>query len=222
MQERFGEWIETYLNAYRDSRDLMAEAMFHVIYGSPLLQAVVGLKAQDAGAKRMPGKSAPHFASVSRRIDELKSRIADGGPREAALRALLYIRMPDGAVDERSFNLLRRMRDETGKGLTLAEFKTLVREQFLMLLLDERRAVAAIPAMVAQDRDMAGRIKAKFQRMIEVVELRTDEAKSRLAEIQELLNKVSISEPDRGPEPKKMHIGTVRHMRTPAMRHPKH
>ena len=62
------------------------------------------------------------------------------------MRALLYIRMPEGVVDERGFNLLRRMREETGKGLTLAAFKKLVREQFFMLLLDERRAVEAIPA----------------------------------------------------------------------------
>ena len=71
------------------------------------------------------------------------------------IRALLYIRMPEGVVDERGFNLLRRMREETGKGLTLAEFKKLLREQFFMLLLDERRAVEAIPAMLAKDPELA-------------------------------------------------------------------
>ncbi len=89
---------------------------------------------------------------VARRIDELRrTTSAKGGPREAVIRALLYIRMPEGVVDERGFNLLRRMREEAGRGLTLGEFKQLLREQFFMLLLDERRAVEAIPDMLAQD-----------------------------------------------------------------------
>ncbi len=132
-QEQVSDWIETSLDAYRDVRDHMSEAMFHAIYGSPLLQAMVGLKASDASPRRRPGKDAAHLALVAQRIDELKSGITEGGPREAALRALLYIRMPEGAIDERGFNLLRRMREEAGKGLTLVEFKRLVREQFFML-----------------------------------------------------------------------------------------
>jgi hypothetical protein len=92
---------------------------------------------------------------VAQRIDELKDDIAKGGPREAVLRALLYIRMPEGLVDERGFNFLRRMREEAAEGLTLSAFKKLLREQFSMLLLDERRAVEAIPAMLGKDPDLA-------------------------------------------------------------------
>jgi hypothetical protein len=47
-------------------------------------------------------------------------------------RALLHIRMPQGLVDERGFNFLRRMREEAAKGLTLSVFKKMVREQFFM------------------------------------------------------------------------------------------
>ena len=73
------------------------------------------------------------LALVARRIDELKHAIPQGGPREATIRALLYVRMPEGVVDERGFNLLRRMRQEAGGDLTLSEFKKLLREQFFML-----------------------------------------------------------------------------------------
>lgn len=76
------------------------------------------------------------------------------------------------------------MRDERGGGLTLAEFKQLVRDQFFMLLLDEERALAAIPAMLATDRQEAARIARDMQRMIEVVGLRTKAAKTRLAKIE--------------------------------------
>ncbi len=186
-QEQFAQYIEQTLDAYRDVRDHMTEAWFHALYGSPLLHAMVGLGASDRSVRRRPGKDPAHAAAVARRIQELRSAIAEGGPREAVLRALLYIRMPEGLVDERGFNLLRRAREEAGDGLTLGEFKQLMREQFLTLLLDERRAVEAIPAMLAKDRDLASRMATNLRRMIDVVGLHTGLAKARLAEIEELI-----------------------------------
>ena len=94
--------------------------------------------------------------------------------------------MPDGVVDARGFNLLRRMREETGKGLNLATFKQIVREQFLMLLLDERSAVDAIPMMLATDRDLASRMRGKFDRMIELVGVHSKTARMRLVEVEAL------------------------------------
>jgi hypothetical protein len=232
MQEQASEWIEASLNAYRDMRDHASEAMFHTVYGSPLLQTLVGLKTADASHRRGPGKSASHLAFVSNRIDELLRGIKDGGPREAALRALLYIRMPDGVVDERSFNLLRRMRDEAGKGLSLADFKKVLREQFFMLLLDERGSVEAIPNMLKKDRELASRMKATFNRMIDAVPLQSDEAKARLIEMQGIFDKIALAQGPATPEPKKAshaileqkkpHMGTVRPMRPHVARPAKH
>ena len=187
-QERFAQSIEQALDGYRDVRDHLAEASFHAIYGSPLVQAMVGLKATDAGVRRRPGKDPAHVAAVARRIDELRADVAKGGPREAILRALLYIRMPEGLVEERGFNLLRRAREEAGEGLTIGEFKRLVREQFFMLLLDERRAIESIPAMLAKDQDLASRMADHLLRMIEVVGLGSRLAEARLAEIKELID----------------------------------
>ena len=183
-QTLFSDWIEASLNAYRDVCEHTSEALFHTIYGSPLLQALVGLQASHASPRQRPGKDAAHRALVARRIDELRQAITQGGPREAMIRALLYVRMPDGAVDERGFNLLRRMREEAGKGLTLAAFKKVLREQFFMLLLDERRAIEAIPAMLAKDPHLAARMAGKLRQLIDVVGLRNSEAKARLAEVE--------------------------------------
>ena len=58
--------------------------------------------------------------------------------------------MPQRATDERTFNLLRRMREERGGNMTLAEFKTVLREQGFMLLLDEERALATLPRLLAE------------------------------------------------------------------------
>ena len=186
-QEWVAKGIETSLDAYRDVRDHTSEALFHAVYGSPLLQALVGLKASDASPRRRLGRDATHLALVAQRIEELKKAIPEGGAREAVIRALLYIRMPGRVVDERAFNLLRRIREEAGKGITLAEFKQLLREQFLMLLLDERRAVEAIPAMLAKEPDIAPRMIAYLRRVIDVVELRNDLEKARLAEVEKLI-----------------------------------
>ena len=82
-QERFSDWIETSLDAYRDVRDHTSEALFHAIYGSPLVQALVGLKASDASPRRRPGKDAAHLALVAQ-ADRGAERAAS--PRAARAR----------------------------------------------------------------------------------------------------------------------------------------
>lgn len=193
MQEWFSDWMIATLDAYRDVRDDAAEAWFHAIYGSPFLQALVGLRASDESPRPRVGDDPAHHALVEQKITKLKQRIAGGGPREAVIRALLYIRMPEGEVDERGFNLLRRMRDETGKGLSLATFKQVLREQFLMLLLDERRAVNAIPTMLATDPELAIRMKGKLDRMIELVGVHSKLARARLAEVEALFERGEVA-----------------------------
>jgi hypothetical protein len=206
--ESFGRWIETSLDAYRDVRDNASEALFHAIYGSPLLQALVGLKASDENPRHRPGQDAAHMAFVAQRIKELKDRIPDGGPREAVIRALLYIRMPDGVADERGFNLLRRMREETGRGITA--FKQLLREQFLILVLDERRAIEAIPSMLIKDPDLASRLSGNFGRMFETVGVQSRTSKARLVEIEALFESVDQNEHLKTADQEQLDPDTVR------------
>ena len=221
-QEWVSDWIETSLDAYRDVRDHTSEAAFHAIYGSPLLQAFVGLKASDAGPRRGPGKDPAYLARLAKRIDELKKGIPDGGPREAAIRALIYVRLPEGVVDERSFNLLRRMREEAGRDLTLSEFKMLLREQFFMLLLDERRAVEAIPAMLAKDPELASRMTSNLRHLIDVVGLQSPIAKARFAEIEDLLEHGGQRDASSLAERETTHLETVRSVRAQTARSSKH
>ena len=203
-QEQLSDWIESSLDAYREVRDRASEAWFHAVYGSPFVQAMVGLKASDDSPRRRPGDDPVHMAFVAQRIEELTKAIAEGGPREAAIRALRYVRMPDGVVDERGFNLLRRMRDEAGGGSSLGAFKKLVREQFLMLLLDERRAVEAIPGMLARDPKSASRMAGILHRVIDAVGLRSELGRARLAEVERLF------EPERWVQPPALEVETQR------------
>jgi hypothetical protein len=75
---------------------------------------------------------------------------------EAALaRALIYIRLPDGSVDERGFAVIKLIRASrpAAKRLSLAQFKELIKEQYLLVCLDEERAIGAIPKLLGSDRD---------------------------------------------------------------------
>jgi Protein of unknown function (DUF3141) len=137
------------LDAWRDLRDRSAELMFLSVYGSPLLQAAVGIDPAGTAPLRRPGKDPFHRELLRERIAELKSRISVGGLREAAARVAIYVGMACSGPDERVFAAVRRLRlAPLGAGLTLAQFKTMVREQYFMLLIDPGAALAAIPKML--------------------------------------------------------------------------
>ena len=150
IQEAVSQQIVTMLDAWRDASETLAERMFLSIYGTPALQAAMGVDPQSAKPLRRAGKSPLHKQLLQARITELKSKIPTGGLREALVRAVLYVGMARNSVDERGFAMIRRIRAAQSEGLTLAEFKMLVREQYFMLLIDHEAALAAIPALLPQ------------------------------------------------------------------------
>jgi hypothetical protein len=84
----------------------------------------------------------------------LEQRIDQGGLLEAAVRALIYVRLPEGKVDERGFAALKQIGAELppAKRIGFAKFKEVVKEQYLILLLDTERAIAALPKLLSDDR----------------------------------------------------------------------
>jgi pimeloyl-ACP methyl ester carboxylesterase len=165
-EQQVSKQIASTLEGWGDLRDRMLEQCFLGFYGMPMVQALAGLAGTDESARRRPGKELEHLGLVAQQIEALKATAEEGGAREAAIRALLYIGMPDGVVDERAFAVVRRMRQEHGGGLPLSEFKAMIRRQFLLLLLDQERAVAAIPAMIARNGEAAPKILAALRRVI--------------------------------------------------------
>jgi hypothetical protein len=149
-QAKISDAIVAALDGYRDMRDKTMEQIFLATYSSPLLQALVGVPASDEAPRKRPEADPERIAFIEKRIAELKSRIAEGGLREAAIRSLVYIGMAGAGIDERAFNELQKIRAEN-TGMTLAEFKQTLREQFFSLLLDRDAALAAIPNMLPGD-----------------------------------------------------------------------
>ena len=215
-QERMGKAIESSLKAFGDLRDLYLETTFHAFYGSPVLQALVGLKASDAPPRHRPGVDAVYRAFLANRVDELTRDLAQGGPREAAIRALLYIRTPEGIADERGFRLLERMREDTGGDLSLADFKSMVRDQFFTLLLDEQQAIDAIPGMLDADPELASHMAKTLRKLVDVLGVESKLGKSRLAEITAMfeLRKKTQGQKNAGPE--KDRVKPVRPTQAPA------
>jgi pimeloyl-ACP methyl ester carboxylesterase len=151
MQEAMSKNIVRALDSWRDAQETMSEAMFLSIYGSPTLQAAVGVDPQSDPSPK-PEMSLDYRKRLDARIAELKSGIGKGGLRECILRGLLHVGMARGMVDERSVEALRRVqKNDSGQGLTLVEFKVLVREQFFMLLLEPNASLAAIPKLLPKD-----------------------------------------------------------------------
>jgi len=154
LQEAMSRQIVTLLDSWRDVRDAWFEQMFFSVYSSAAVQALAGLDAAATRPMRRAGKSRLHNELLQARIGELKARIPLGGLREAIVRSLLYVGMTRGAMDERGFEMVRRIRSSHSgtQSLSLPAFKSLVREQYLMLLIDPEAAVAALPSMLPADR----------------------------------------------------------------------
>jgi hypothetical protein len=141
-------WTVAALQTFGRARDAMTEAAFLTMYGGPLAQAMAGLTKDDAASGQRIARDLEREAEKTRAAAALAGRFESGGPAEAAVRALLYVRQAQGAADERAFTLLARLREARAMPRPRAELKTLVQDQFLLLRQDEARAIAAIPALL--------------------------------------------------------------------------
>jgi pimeloyl-ACP methyl ester carboxylesterase len=184
MQAMVSDSIIQMLESWGDLRDQSLERLFLTVYSNPLLQALMGIRASDGSPRRRPGMERERADFIQRRIAEIRAGIAEGGLREAAIRGMLYISMAGPGVDERAFNQVRQIRAQEG-GLTLDEFKRVLREQFFALTLDPDGAVSAIPTMVPlEDRQ---KVLGALRAVTSAVGEAQGERARRLARIEEML-----------------------------------
>jgi hypothetical protein len=195
LQTTVSERIIAALDAWRDLRDRSLEQIFLALYSTPVLQALVGIRASDESPRRQPGIEPERIAFIRERISEIKARIAEGGLREATIRGGVYIGLGGREVDERAFNQLRRIRTKHAD-LTLEEFKRVLREQFFALMHDPDGALAAIPRMVPADASARNEALAAIRAVVSAAGELTGERAERLARIEAMLG-----EPARTPAP---------------------
>jgi hypothetical protein len=157
-------------------------------YGSPLLQALAGLRADGAQTRRHIERELAREAAIEHKRAELEKRIEQASPIEAALRALIYVRHPQLSFDERSFKILKEINAglPESERISLARFKELMKEQFLIMRLYEERAVAAIPKLLPADRQERGARIGAIRRVLASGGTPQPESKRRLARIEML------------------------------------
>jgi pimeloyl-ACP methyl ester carboxylesterase len=197
VQAMISDGIIAALDGWRDLNERSMEQIFLGIYSSPLLQALVGLRASDEPPRRHPGIEPERLAFIQQRIAEIKARLGEGGLREAGIRSLIYIGLAGPGVDERAFNELRQIRSQHGQ-LTLEEFKRVLREQFFALLLDRDGALAAIPQMLLADAKQRGKMLAIIRQIASAAGELTGERAERLAQIEKLFQAAEPAAPASG------------------------
>jgi hypothetical protein len=185
-QEEVSTQIVSALDAWRDQQEKLSESIFLAIYGSPVLQAAVGVDSTSTRSSR-PAKSPLHRELLRKRIAELKSHISKGGLQEGVIRGLLYVEMARGDVDERGLQALRRLRlSGEAARLTLAQFKTMAREQFFLLLLYQEATLEAIPKLLPVDINQRRKGLATIRNVLSASGAITGEAAERLTRVTRL------------------------------------
>lgn len=154
-QQQVSDMIATSLDAWRDVRDAMQESTFKMVYESPWMAALVGLK--PGGERRVRSASTSWEREEMLRLKkaELEAAYEHGMPQEGFLRLLIYVAIGNSVVDVRPFNAIRRVMRSTpfGKTVTLAELKQAIRMQTWLVRNDQERALTTLPALLQEERD---------------------------------------------------------------------
>jgi hypothetical protein len=185
IEQMASSWITTCLDKFGELRDTMTEAVFLNTYGSPWLQALVGLGAAQPSPNE---RDLVREADISRLRSELDQQFEVGGPTEAALRALIYIRLPEGSIDERGFSVLKLIRASrpADKQASLGQFKEMVRKQYLLVFLDEERAITALPKLLGRNAASRRTALDALHRVLAARDGISEEGKRRLKRIESL------------------------------------
>jgi hypothetical protein len=150
------------------------------------VQAMVGLRADDASVSRSIGRDAAREAAAKQGAVHLEQQIDQGGLIEAVVRALLYVRLPEGTADERGFAALKQISGElpAAKRVGFVRFKEIVKEQYLILLLDAERAIAALPKLLPDNRRQRDEALTLVRRVLDARGALHEEGHRRLERIE--------------------------------------
>lgn len=190
VEQSMSTVIVEVLKAWGKARDDLVEKFFFATYAQPWLQALVGLGADNVSTGHRIERDLSREAAAAQAAAHLEQLIDQGGLVEAATRALIYIRLPEGSVDERGFAVIKEIGAELppAERIGYARFKELVKEQFLIVLLEEERAVEALPNMLRGDRRRCEEALAMLHRVLAARGELSPEAGRRLARVEQLLD----------------------------------
>jgi hypothetical protein len=188
IQENFSDEMIKLLDRMRQGIEQTSERLFLTLYGLPTLQTAVGIDPHSDQRLRHVAKDPLHSQLQQQRIAELRANMNQGGLPAATIRSLLFAALERGAIDERGFEALKRIR-EAHTDMALPEFKTMVREQSLMLLIDTDAALAAIPAMLPENVDQRTTAIGFIRQVLGAQGALSDADQQRLKRVEELFSR---------------------------------
>ena len=147
LQAKVSEQITSGLESYRVARDKLEEQIFFGFYGSPFVQALLGINA-DSIVRPAPETSPETLVARQDQTDAYEAMLKTGGFDEALTRTVLYVLAANRMLDQRCALALNVARQSL-MHLSLAEFKILVRNQFFVLQLEPERAIEVLPFLVS-------------------------------------------------------------------------
>jgi hypothetical protein len=147
---------------------------------------MVGLRADDTSPSRRIERDVAREVAAKEAAAQLERCIDQGGLIEAAVRALLYVRLPEGTADERGFAALKQISAElpAAKRVGFARFKEIVKEQYLILQLDPERAIAALPKLLPNNRRQCEEALTLVRRVLDARGTLPEEGRRRLERIE--------------------------------------
>ncbi len=166
--------------------------MFFGFYGSPFVQALLGIN-EDSIVRPVPETSPEKLAARQAQTDAYAAMLETEGFDEALTRAVLYVRAADRALDQRCALALNVARQHLMR-LSLAEFKVLVRNQFFVLQLEPERAIEALPSLVPE-LDMRKKLLKQVRAIASAGDPLTPAERDRLARLSQALDVPSDKSP---------------------------
>jgi len=189
LEHEASKWIVQTLDTWTTVRDALQETVFLGVYGSPMLQALVGLGVETPMNDRRIARDLGRETASARLSGDLVERIDQGGLVEAGVRAMLYVRMAEGRIDERAFAALRQLAAEHKvPRVGLARFKAILREQYLMLLTHQELALRSLPKLLPADRAQRMAMLDVVHRVVTARGALPEDSRRRLDEIETLFD----------------------------------
>ena len=178
------------LTALGKTRDAMTERLFHHVYGSPLLQALVGIDSEKSNSERGPVRDIAREKAQAAKRNELEQAFNKGGAIEGVLRSIAFILAGAGGADERSFAVIKALQEArlAGRPRSESHLKKVLRDQSLLLRMDEKRAVDTIPELLPKSAEERAKLLRAVRRVVAAQAASTAEAKRRLSRIEKLFN----------------------------------
>ncbi len=186
LQNLISEQTENVLNFWGQVRDQMVETCFFSIYGSPWVQGVLGTNAETSWSREPPALSPAEEESFEKARDRAKSKIRKATSDEILVRAVLFVLCVEKRFDERVgaalYNLALQQFHMNPEGL-----KQVVYEQALLLHIDQKAAIQALPDLLKAQKDRLDLMKLVTKLISAEGPLKAEE-KRRLDEMNQLFS----------------------------------